>query len=244
MPSVSGNRHRGIVALIVLTAVMLMPSISVGAATAFAQAATPVAAPATPTGSPVAATGCWANPPITTAGYPMWDSAPQMVIDPARTYTATIETNRGNIVVQLNASTAPTTVNNFVCLTRAGYYDFTVFHRIIQNFMIQGGDPTGTGTGGPGYQFNDELPQGDTPYVRGTLAMANAGPNTNGSQFFIVQQDQPAEFPKNYSIFGQVTEGLDVLDALAAIPVTQNARGEASMPMVTVGIKTITITEN
>ncbi len=183
------------------------------------------------------------NQPNMASGYPMWDSAPQMVIDPAKTYIATIETNRGDIVIQLAASTAPVTVNNFVCLSRAGYYDVTVFHRIIQGFMVQGGDPTGTGTGDPGYQINDELPQGETPYARGTIAMANAGPNTNGSQFFIVHQDQPANFPKSYSVFGQVTTGIEVLDTLTTIPVADNGRGEASRPLATVGIKTIVITE-
>ncbi|MBA2247883.1 MAG: peptidylprolyl isomerase [Chloroflexia bacterium] len=166
-----------------------------------------------------------------------------MVIDPAKVYTATVETNRGDLVIQLDAAAAPVTVNNFVCLSRAGYYDVTIFHRIIQGFMVQGGDPTGTGTGDPGYQFNDELPQGETPYVRGTIAMANSGPNTNGSQFFIVHQDQPVEFPKNYSIFGQVTGGIEVLDVLTTIPVADIGRGEVSSPQVTVGIKTITISE-
>ena len=109
--------------------------------------------------------------------------------------------------------------------------------------MIQGGDPTGTGTSGPGYQFPDELPTTQSPYTRGTMAMANAGANTNGSQFFIVQQDQPATFPNNYSIFGHVTEGLDVLDTIASSPVTMNARGENSSPLATIGIKSITVTD-
>ena len=187
---------------------------------------------------------CWSSEPSMDLGYPQWSEAPQMVIDQAKTYTAIIETNRGNIVIEFADDTAPNTVNNFVCLSRAGYYDVTIFHRIIVEFMIQGGDPTGTGSGGPGYQFNDELPEDDAPYVRGTLAMANAGPNTNGSQFFIVHQDQPAEFPANYSIFGHVTEGLEVLDTIAAVPVGPNARNEPSAPMVTLGIKTITITES
>ncbi len=185
---------------------------------------------------------CWSSDPSMEFGYPQWSEAPQMVIDPAKTYVATIETNHGPIVVELAAETAPQTVNNFVCLARAGYYDFTLFHRVIDGFMIQGGDPTGTGSGGPGYQFADELPSGEAPYVRGTLAMANAGANTNGSQFFLVHQDQPAEFPANYSIFGQVTEGLDVLDALASVPVIQQ-RNENSDPVPTVGIESITIAE-
>jgi Cyclophilin type peptidyl-prolyl cis-trans isomerase/CLD len=134
--------------------------------------------PATATAQAVS---CWPSEPSMANGYAQWSAAPQLVIDPSGSYTATIETNRGTIVVDLLAEQAPNTVNNFVCLALAGYYDVTVFHRIIQGFMIQGGDPTGTGSGGPGYQFADELPTGELPYKRGTMAMANAGPNTNGS---------------------------------------------------------------
>ncbi len=220
---------------LMLSAVFLSLSLSAGTLAAVAQS--------TPSASPSAAAGCWANSPAMTSGFMQWDTAPQMVIDPAKVYTATVETNRGDLVIQLAAAAAPVTVNNFVCLSRAGYYDVTIFHRVIQGFMVQGGDPTGTGTGDPGYQFNDELPQGETPYVRGTIAMANSGPNTNGSQFFIVHQDQPVEFPKSYSIFGQVTSGIEILDVLTTVPVADNGRGEVSIPLATVGIKTITITE-
>ena len=157
------------------------------------------------------------------------------------TYTAVLDTSAGEIRVELWPDAAPQTVGNFVGLARQGFYDNTIFHRVIRDFMIQGGDPKGTGTGGPGYDFPDEI--NDHKLVRGTLAMANAGPNTNGSQFFIVHQDQPAQFPKSYSIFGQVTEGIEVLDTLAAIPVADNGRGELSRPLATVGIKTIMITE-
>ncbi len=189
------------------------------------------------------ASECWTGEPTTNGGQMQWSAAPEQVVDPARTYTATIETTAGSIVVTLDPERAPVTVNNFVCLARAGYYDNTPFHRIIRDFMIQGGDPTGTGTGGPGYQFADELPEGDMPYVRGTVAMANAGPNTNGSQFFIVHQDQPAAFPKSYSIFGQVTQGLEVVDALAAMPVADNGLGEVSAPTGDVRIVRVTIAE-
>ncbi len=187
---------------------------------------------------------CWSTPPSMAQGFAQWTTPPVMVIDPAETYTATIETNRGTIVVELLAGQAPVTVNNFVCLAMAGYYDVTVFHRIISGFMIQGGDPTGTGSAGPGYQFTDELPTTQSPYTRGTMAMANAGANTNGSQFFIVQQDQPATFPNNYSIFGHVTEGMDVVDTIASSPVVANARGEVSSPIATMGIKSITIMDS
>ncbi len=186
---------------------------------------------------------CWTSQPSMELGYPQWPEAPQMVIDQAKTYIATIETNRGPIVIELADDEGPLAVNSFVCLARAGYYDFTLFHRVMNGFMIQGGDPTGTGTGGPGYQFEDELPSDEAPYARGTLAMANAGPNTNGSQFFIVHQDQPAQFPANYAIFGRVTEGLEVLDALVTVPVIDQ-RGELSDPIPTVGIQSITIEED
>ena len=188
--------------------------------------------------------GCWNAEPTTDMGFPQWSEPPQQVIDTAKTYTATFETSAGNMVFELDAATAPTTVNSFVCLASSGYYDFTLFHRIISGFMIQGGDPTGTGRGGPGYQFNDELPEGDAPYTRGTLAMANSGANTNGSQFFIIHADWGAEYPKNYSVFGHLTEGEDVLDALAAMPVGPSVTGENSAPVRTVGILDITIQQD
>ena len=139
-----------------------------------------------------------------------------MTVDPEKRYVATINTNKGAIVIELFPKEAPKTVNNFVFLAREGFYDGVIFHRIIKDFMVQGGDPTGTGTGGPGYRFADEPVTRD--YLRGTLAMANAGPNTNGSQFFIIHQDYP--LPKQYNIFGQAIEGLEVLDTIAATAVT------------------------
>lgn len=123
-----------------------------------------------------------------------------------------ISTNKGDIVIGLYPDTAPNTVSNFVYLASNGYYDGVIFHRVIESFMIQGGDPTGTGSGGPGYKFADEL-KDDRTYTRGTVAMANAGPNTNGSQFFIMHQDNP--LPHLYSIFGYVISGMDVVDAIA-----------------------------
>jgi cyclophilin family peptidyl-prolyl cis-trans isomerase len=190
--------------------------------------------------------GCWTTAPTMDNGYPNWATPPQMVIDPARTYTAEVETSHGTITIELDAKAAPTTVNNFVCLASAGYYDFTLFHRIINGFMIQAGDPTGTGMGGPGYQINDELPTGQLPYKKGSVAMANAGPNTNGSQFFIVQADQPAEFPANYSIFGHVTSGIEVVDEIAAVAVqpSQSGNQENSDPIRSVGIESIQILQD
>jgi cyclophilin family peptidyl-prolyl cis-trans isomerase len=143
-----------------------------------------------------------------------YSNPPDMTIDLANTYTAKLNTNRGTITLALNAERSPLTVNNFVFLARDGYYDGCIFHRVISGFMVQGGDPTGTGRGGPGYRFRDEL-EGPGKYTRGTLAMANAGPNTNGSQFFIMHQD--GGLPHSYSIFGQVTDGIDVVDTIAAV---------------------------
>ena len=132
----------------------------------------------------------------------------QMQIETNRTYHVVIMTNKGDIHLELNPAEAPMTVNNFVALARDGYYDGVTFHRVVPRFVIQGGDPTGTGSGGPGYQFQDEAV--NRPYKAGTVAMANAGPNTNGSQFFICLEDQPG-LPPNYTIFGDTVTGMDVV---------------------------------
>jgi peptidyl-prolyl cis-trans isomerase B (cyclophilin B) len=134
-----------------------------------------------------------------------------MTIDTGKQYTATIETEKGNLVLELFASDVPLTVNNFVFLAREGFYDGTTFHRVIPDFMAQGGDPTGTGTGGPGYKFADEFTQ--HTHVTGALSMANAGPDTNGSQFFITYTPQH-RLDGQYSVFGQLVTGMDVLKAL------------------------------
>lgn len=141
--------------------------------------------------------------------------APAMAIDPSKPYTANIETSRGTIVCQLFASDAPNTVNNFVFLARDGFYDGTTFHRVISNFMIQGGDPTGSGRGGPGYKFADETGPGNIPHRHrtGSLSMANAGPNTNGSQFFITHAPQP-HLDGKHTVFGQVLSGQEVVNAI------------------------------
>ncbi len=165
---------------------------------------------------------------------------PEMTIDESKSYTATIETSKGTMTVNLFADEAPVTVNNFVYLAGEHFYDGVVFHRIIKDFMVQTGDPTGTGSGGPGYRFDDEPVTRD--YERGILAMANAGPNTNGSQFFIIHQDYP--LPKNYTIFGQVVEGLDALDAIAETPVSPGARGEQSVPAEEIKILSISVEAN
>ncbi len=164
---------------------------------------------------------------------------PIMIIDAKKTYTAKMKTTAGDIELSLNAAATPITVNNFVFLSQKNFYDNVIFHRAIKGFMIQGGDPTGTGSGGPGYQFDDEPFTGE--YTRGTLAMANAGANTNGSQFFIMHADNP--LPPNYVIFGKVTKGLDVVDKIATAPVTESASGEMSKPVNPVKILSVEIME-
>ena len=166
-----------------------------------------------------------------------WSSAPPMAIDENATYTAVLRTSEGNISIALDPKQAPTTVNNFVFLSKEGFYDGLTFHRVIPDFVIQGGDPDGNGTGGPGYSFADELPKAGA-YKLGSVAMANSGPNTNGSQFFIITGQQGVQLPPNYSLFGQVTKGLDVAEKIS----TMAAPGtETPDPPVT--IEKVTITE-
>lgn len=162
--------------------------------------------------------------------------APEMGIDTSKRYTATMETSMGTIVIALDAINAPRTVNNFVYLAGYHYYDGIIFHRIINGFVCQGGDPTGTGMGGPGYRFGDELPK-PGQYQIGSLAMANAGPNTNGSQFFLISGQSGVQLPPNYALFGQVVKGLDVVDAMQKVPTGRNDR-----PIDDVVINSVTIT--
>lgn len=142
-----------------------------------------------------------------------YSSPPPMIIDTAKQYTAVIETEKGDLVLELFASDVPMTVNNFVFLARDGFYDGTTFHRVIPNFMAQGGDPTGTGSGNPGYFFPDEITE--HTHVAGALSMANAGPDTNGCQFFITYARQP-HLDGKHSVFGQLVEGMDVLERIEA----------------------------
>lgn len=161
---------------------------------------------------------------------------PQMQIDKNKTYIVTLKTTEGDIAIQLSGN-VPITANNFYYLAKNNFYDNTIFHRVIKGFMIQGGDPTGTGSGGPGYKFDDEPFTGE--YTRGTVAMANAGPNTNGSQFFIMHKDY--NLPKNYVIFGKVIEGMDVVDKIATAPT--KPEGEASTPVNPAKINSVEISE-
>ena len=170
----------------------------------------------------------------------IYDSQPTMQIDVSKSYTAVIKTNLGDMSVELFTDDAPITVNNFIALSKDGYYDNVIFHSVISGFMIQGGDPSGTGHGDygkfPGYEFQDEL-NNQRPYEKGILAMANRGPNTNGSQFFIMHVDYP--LPYSYTIFGQVVDGSDVIDKIASVETDS-----ADKPTTDVVISTVEITEN
>jgi cyclophilin family peptidyl-prolyl cis-trans isomerase len=160
-----------------------------------------------------------------------------MALDASKTYRATIKTNHGDVSARLYAEESPNAVNNFVFLAREGFYDGVIFHRVIKGFMIQGGDPTGTGMGGPGYKFADELAKARTHlYPAGTLAMANSGANTNGSQFFVMHVDYG--LPPQYVVFGKADDGLEVVDAIANLKTSGGDK-----PVDDVVINTIEITE-
>jgi peptidyl-prolyl cis-trans isomerase B (cyclophilin B) len=147
------------------------------------------------------------------ADHQTWDSPPEMQIDEDAVYAVTLQTDKGDIELDLYPEHAPKTVNNFVFLSEEGFYDGVSFHRIIPNFMAQGGDPTGTGRGGPGYTFDDEFDGNPLKHDKGVISMANAGPNTNGSQFFITHEPQP-HLNGKHTVFGEVTDGQDVVDSL------------------------------
>jgi peptidylprolyl isomerase len=165
-----------------------------------------------------------------------FDAEPPMCIDPAKRYTAEMVTSKGTLGIALDPLAAPRTVNSFVFLARYHFFDGIVFHRIIPGFVLQGGDPTGTGTGGPGYRFVDELPPPGR-YELGSLAMANAGPNTNGSQFFVISGPDGVRLPPSYALFGKVVSGLDVVAAIDAVGT------KSGKPKENVTIESVTITE-
>jgi len=176
--------------------------------------------------------------------FQQWSKPPEMAIDVNKTYRATLDTSGGTIEIELFPKESPITVNNFVCLARAGYYDGTPFHRIVQGFVIQGGDPTGTGSGGPGYRIQDEPISPNRNYTKGVVAMARTQqPNSGGSQFFICTGDLTGKLGKSYMIFGQVTSGMDVVDALDKTPTKSSSGGEKSSPIDPVTLNKVTITE-
>jgi len=165
-----------------------------------------------------------------------FDEEPPMLIDTDKRYVATMVTSHGTMVIALDPLAAPRTVNSFVFLARYHYYDGIVFHRIIPGFVLQGGDPTGSGSGGPGYRFPDELPA-EGRYQVGSLAMANAGPNTNGSQFFVISGPDGVRLPPLYSYFGEVVSGLDVVEKI------NNVGSRSGTPTEQVVIESVTIEE-
>jgi cyclophilin family peptidyl-prolyl cis-trans isomerase len=172
----------------------------------------------------------------------VYEKAPDMQIDTSKKYLAKMETTKGVLEIELDPAQTPKTVNNFVVLAKDGFYDGLNFHRIVKDFMIQGGDPSGNGTGGPGYKFDDETSSSD--YTPGTIAMANSGPSTNGSQFFIMTGDYSGgKLPKNYTIFGKVVTGMDVVQKINQTPTEDNGQGEQSKPTETVTISKVTIEE-
>jgi cyclophilin family peptidyl-prolyl cis-trans isomerase len=177
------------------------------------------------------------NPDGSSPRQAQFDGPPPMCIDPAKNYTAEMVTSMGTMTISLDSAAAPKTVNSFVFLARYHYYDGIIFHRIINGFVCQGGDPTGTGRGGPGYKFEDELPKAGR-YEIGSLAMANSGANTNGSQFFLISGQQGVRLPPQYSLFGKVVKGLDVVDAMQKV---ETDRGDR--PVTDVVIQSVTITE-
>ena len=176
------------------------------------------------------------NPDGSSPKQQSFDGPPDMCIDRSKRYSANVVTSKGTMTVALDAVTAPTTVNNFVFLARYHYFEGIVFHRIIPGFVLQGGDPTGTGRGGPGYKFADELPAAGR-YELGSLAMANSGPDTNGSQFFVISGPSGIRLPPQYSLFGKVVAGLDVVAAIDAVGT------QSGTPTEKVTIEAVTITE-
>ena len=211
-------------------------------------ASTTTVAPTDTTGTDTAADAEWPGdpadcPPADGSATPQrsFDAYPPKCISDGATYTAEIVTNKGSLTVSLDAEKAPKAVNSFVTLARYSYFDATQCHRIIPGFVVQCGDPTATGTGGPGYSFADELPAAGE-YRIGSLAMANSGPDTNGSQFFIISGDRGAALPPNYTLFGEVIEGLD--DTLVALDAAGNPESNGVPPLEEVIIESVRITES
>lgn len=199
------------------------------------QVASPVSAQ-----SPLDGSSCWQPGQLSIAGAAMtWSSPPTTIIDPDQSYTATLQTTAGAITVALDAANAPIATNNFICLALAGYYTGTDFHRIFAGTLIQGGDPTGTGTGNPGYTVPSDRTTGSYPV--GSVAMANAAPDRNGSQFFIAATDLTGRIPNDYPVFGQVTSGMDVVLAISNSAVTSTPSGEQSKPIDPAVLSSVTI---
>ena len=185
-------------------------------------------------------TACGADPAVAPSGE-QYAAPDDLTLDPTIKLRATIATSCGDIIVELDPQQAPQTVNSFVFLASDGYFDGTVSHRVIPGFVVQAGDPTGTGRGGPGYVVPDELPPAGFVYSTGVLAMANAGPNSTGSQFFIMLGE--SALPPLYSAFGTVVDGFETLNAIQNLPLGRNPQGETSVPLETVYIESVTVEE-
>lgn len=238
----------GIVGIVVLIAIIVLIAHQVsGGGAAATPTAVPTAAPATGGPSPSAAEAAASTSdcaPFLKAGNgktgaKSWSQPPSQVIQTSKHYQVKLYTTDGVVTADILPKLAPVTANNFIFLACNGFYDGLDFHRTIPDFMIQGGDPKGDGTGGPGYSFNDEKVA--RPYTVGSLAMANSGPNTNGSQFFIIQGSQGVALQPNYNLFGQVTKGQNVVDAIANAPAHAGGDGANSAPNTPVIIKSITV---
>lgn len=241
--------------ILAITAVLLMSAC--GSAETDAATETSTAAASTTVTAAAPATTLPSRPPADYAGFVAQPTAcgaeaPDLVaplsfavpedqgLDAAQVVSATITTSCGDIAIELDPAMAPATVNSFVFLASAGYFDGSVSHRVVPGFVIQAGDQTATGREGPGYTIPDELPEPGFVYEQGTLAMANSGPNSTGSQFFIVLAD--ARLNPDFSAFGRVVDGFETLDRIAALPLGPNAFGELSVPLETVFIESVTIT--
>ena len=243
--------------VVVFTAVLLVLGVSVFIrsgdngtqvastnATTTVQARQPVALTSVPSGASITGDTPCPKPDGSSPRTLTFAKPPPMCISPDRTYTAEIVTTKGKITIALDAKAAPKTVNNFVVLARYHFYEGIPFHRIIPGFVIQAGDPLANGSGGPGYSFEDELPKAGS-YKVGSVAMANSGPNTNGSQFFIITGDAGVALPPSYSLFGTVTEGMDVVHAIEAVgtPDTGNGDPNVGKPTEAVTISSVNIKE-
>jgi len=235
----------GISSVLVVGAAVLLwfvfkPASKPAAATTPTPHHTPTVSP-TPTVQASPGTNCgYTASPQQGSGKKGTQVPPKFTIDVNKTFAATVQTSMGTITLSLDPKAAPCTVNSFVYLARKHFYDGLTFHRVVKGFVIQGGDPTGTGSGGPGYTFNDELNNG-LVYNLGALAMANSGPNTNGSQWFIVAGAQGGTLPNNYTIFGMVTKGQDVVTKIEAVPTKGGTGPDKDMPVKPVTIVKVTI---
>jgi cyclophilin family peptidyl-prolyl cis-trans isomerase len=200
-----------------------------------------VASPSTLAQAGLDGSGCWPDGSLIgiSGGSMTWSQPPATIINPAQSYQATIQTTAGTIVIELDAASAPIATNNFICLALAGYFTGTDFHRISAGFLIQGGDPSGTGTGSPGYTIPSDPTLG--PYPAGSVAMANAAPNENGSQFFIAASDLTGLIPNDYPVFGHVVTGMDVVQTISEGPVQAQVNGEQSKPVSPTMVLSVTI---